>query len=192
MKYIAFDVETPNSRNDRMSAIGLAVVEDGVITQEFSTIIDPETYFHPFNIQLTGITPGMAAEAPTFGELWPALEPIFSDGVLAAHNAPFDMGVLSKCLRAYGIEWQRYVRYCCTVRMGRRCYPWLENHKLNTMCEHLDIPLDHHRAGSDSRACAQLLINYAERGLDIQDCTRVYDLACARTLPGSGHAIPSR
>ena len=29
MRIIAFDVETPNYRNDRMSAIGVAVVERG-------------------------------------------------------------------------------------------------------------------------------------------------------------------
>ena len=28
-RYIAFDVETPNRNSDRMSAIGLAEVEDG-------------------------------------------------------------------------------------------------------------------------------------------------------------------
>ena len=33
MRYIAFDVETPNSRNDRMSSIGIAVVEDGRIAE---------------------------------------------------------------------------------------------------------------------------------------------------------------
>ena len=32
-RYIAFDVETPNSRNDRMSALGLSVIEDGRIAR---------------------------------------------------------------------------------------------------------------------------------------------------------------
>ena len=31
-RYIAFDVETPNARNDRISAIGVTVIEDGAIT----------------------------------------------------------------------------------------------------------------------------------------------------------------
>ena len=43
-KYIVFDVETPNSANDRMSAIGLAVVEGDRIVEEFSTLINPEVY----------------------------------------------------------------------------------------------------------------------------------------------------
>ena len=35
MKYVCFDVETPNLKNDRMSAIGVCVVDDGVIVSEF-------------------------------------------------------------------------------------------------------------------------------------------------------------
>lgn len=127
-RYIAFDVETPNASNARMNAIGIAVVENGRIVDEFSTLVNPESHFDTFNIQLTGITPGMAAEAPTFQELWPTIEPILSSGLLVAHNAPFDMSVLSKCLRAYRIVWKRCVDYACTCRMGRRCYPQLPNH----------------------------------------------------------------
>ena len=53
--YIAFDVETPNSANDRMSAIGLTLIYNGKITDRFYTLINPETYFSPFNSELTGI-----------------------------------------------------------------------------------------------------------------------------------------
>ena len=44
-RYIVFDVETPNPANDRMSAIGVTVVENGMITKELSTLINPETCF---------------------------------------------------------------------------------------------------------------------------------------------------
>jgi len=111
-------------------------------------------------IQFTGITPILVEDAPTFSDLWPILEPIFDSGLLIAHNAVFDIGVLSKCLRSYGIQWQLEMEYACTVQMGRCCYPRLRDHKLNTLCNYLGIRLDHHQAGSDSRACACLLINY--------------------------------
>ena len=102
-RYIAFDVETPNSANDRMSAIGITVIENGVIVDDFYSLVNPEARFDYFNIQLTGITPEMAAEAPAFPQLWAEIEPLMSSGVLVAHSAPFDMGVLAKCLNAYGI-----------------------------------------------------------------------------------------
>lgn len=183
-RYIAFDVETPNYANDRMSAIGIAVVEGGRVVDEFSTLVNPESRFDYFNVQLTGITPEMAAKAPTFAELWPTIGPVLGSGVLLAHNAPFDMSVLAKCLRAYGIRWRESAVYACTCQMGRRCYPQLENHKLNTLCEFLDIRLDHHQAGSDSRACAELLLHYIAQGLDVSRFYRSYDLRGIRTAGG--------
>ena len=185
-RYIAFDVETPNSASDRMSAIGITVVERGAVTDEFYSLVNPETRFDPFNIRLTGITPRMAAEAPAFPALWNTILPLMESGVLVAHNAPFDMGVLAKCLAGYGIPWKRLVSYACTCRMGRACYPGLENHRLNTLCDYLSLDLDHHNAGSDSRACAGLLLDYMESGLDVERYIRLYDLENRRTLAPRG------
>ena len=132
-RYIAFDVETPNRYNNRMSAIGIAVVEDGRIADTFYSLVDPEQPFDWFNTQLTGIDSEAVLGAPTFWELWPRIEPILSSGVLVAHNAPFDLGVLKKCLRGYGIEWRPQVPGLCTVRMGRRLLPGI-SHRLGDMC----------------------------------------------------------
>lgn len=181
-RFVAFDVETPNAANNRMSAIGVAVVDNGMIVDRFSSLVNPETHFDPFNIQLTGIAPTMVQKAPTFEELWPLLEPLLSSGLLVAHNAPFDMSVLSKCLRAYCIDWRDTVWYACTCRMTRRCYPKLPNHKLNTLCAYLGISLDHHQADSDSCACAEILIDCLDRGMDINMFRRQYDLIHCRTI----------
>ena len=181
-RYVAFDVETPNSRNDRMSAIGVTVVENGAITEEFSSLVDPETWFDRFNIRLTGITPAMAEQAPTFGELWPTLETYLGSGILLAHNAPFDLRVLAHCLRAYSIDWNDTAQYLCTVRMGRRCYPALPDHRLDTMCAVCGVELDHHRADSDSHACAALFLDYLDHGLQPSRFLRTYDLVRMRTL----------
>ncbi len=183
-RYIAFDVETPNFENNRMSAIGITVIENGRIVDAFATTVNPESRFDAFNIQLTGITPEMAARAPTFAELWPVIGPVLDSGVLLAHNAPFDMSVLAKCLRAYDVRWRESAVYACTCQMGRRCYPQLVNHKLNTLCDFLGIRLDHHQAGSDSRACAELFLNYVSQGLDVGKFYRSYDLRSCRTVSG--------
>lgn len=181
-RYIAFDVETPNCFNDRMSAIGITLIEGGVIVDDFYSLVNPEARFDYFNVQLTGITPEMASKAPTFSQLWAEIEPLMSGGILIAHNAPFDMGVLAKCLCAYDINWQSIANYACTCAMGRVCYPELNNHKLNTMCAYLDLNLDHHNAGSDSRACGELLLDYMRHGLNISRYVRRYDLAQRRTM----------
>lgn len=181
-RFAVFDVETPNGANDRMSAIGLCLVEDGEIVRELYTLVNPESRFDYFNIRLTGITPEAVRGKPTFPVLWELLRPMMEGRILVAHNAVFDMGVLAKCLSAYGISWQDRVPYACTCTMGRACYPELENHRLNTMCDHLGLTLNHHNAGSDSRACAELLLHYLRCGLSLEQYLRQYDLLARRTV----------
>lgn len=172
-RYVCFDVETPNSRNDRMSAVGITVVEDGAVTEEFFSYVNPEEPFDAFNTELTGISAETVASAPTFRELWPRIRPILSGGILAAHNAPFDLGVLKKCLNDYGIPWKTRVPYVCTVRIGRKLLPEI-GHRLNEMCRYYQIELDHHKADSDSRACAEILIRYMRSGVNLYDYKKAW------------------
>ena len=172
-RYICFDVETPNALNDRMSAIGISVVEDGKITREFFSYVDPEEPFDAFNTELTGISAGTVADAPTFGELWPRIRGLMESGTLVAHNAPFDLGVLKKCLRDYGAPFKERVPALCTVRIGRRVLPGI-SHKLNDMCSYYGIALDHHQADSDSRACAEILIRYMRAGVRVDEYQSVW------------------
>lgn len=181
-RFIAFDVETPNSQNDRISAIGITVVEDGRILKKMYTNVNPETYFNEFNIRLTGISPQDVKNSPTFPQVWEKISPLMNSGILTAHNAVFDMKVLARCLNDYQIEHKRYMDYVCTVQMGKKCFPQLENHKLDTLCNYLNIPLNHHHAGSDSRACARLLLGYIKHGMNVNDFIRIYDTAKQRTV----------
>ena len=96
-------------------------------------------------------------------------------GILVAHNAVFDLSVLKACLTAYNITWKKSVRYLCTVQAGRKLLPDMK-HNLNVMCEHYGISLDHHKADSDSRACAEILLRYIADGADEKQFIRTYRL----------------
>ena len=170
-RFICFDVETPNSRNDRMSAIGISVVEGGKIIEEFFSYVNPEEPFDAFNTELTGISAETVADAPTFRDLWPRIKPLMASGILVAHNAPFDMGVLKRCLLVYGIGWKERAPYACTVRIARAILPNMR-HRLNDMCAYYGIDLDHHKADSDSHACAEILIRYMQADVKISDYVR--------------------
>ena len=172
-RYVVFDVETPNRDNNRMSAIGITVVEDGNIVHEFYSLVNPETSFDYFNIRLTGIDESLVLDAPTFPQIWEQIVPLMESGYLVAHNAVFDLGVLKCCLQDYGIEWKPYVRYLCTVQMGRKLLPDIK-HNLNVLCDYYGIGLNHHHADSDSRACAEILLRYIVDGADERDYIRTY------------------
>ena len=175
-RYVAFDVETPNRYNNRMSAIGISIIEDGKITSSYFSYVNPETSFDPFNTDLTGIGPATVKNAPTFPELWKSIEPIMSSGILVAHNAAFDLGVLKKCLHDYRITWKPMVKYCCTVLMGRNLLPDISQ-RLNNLCSYYGIALNHHQADSDSRACAEILLRYfRDEGAEERQFIRTYRL----------------
>ena len=175
-RYIVFDVETPNRYNNRMSAIGICVVDGQQIVKEFFSLVNPEQSFDWFNTRLTGISEETVSEAPNFPQLWKQIEPVMSSGILVAHNARFDMWVLRKCLHDYGIAWKSRVQGLCTVHMGRSLKPGI-SHKLNDMCEYYGICLNHHRADSDSRACAEILLRYMQAGAQPEGFVRTYAMA---------------
>ena len=174
-RFVVFDVETPNRYNNRMSAIGISVIQDGRITEEFYSLVNPEQPFDWFNTVLTGISAASVADAPSFPALWPQIEPLLSSGILVAHNAGFDLGVLRKCLTAYEISWKSSVKGLCTVVMGRSLLPGI-GHKLNELCDYYGIELNHHRADSDSHACAEILLRYLESGAAPEKYLRSYSM----------------
>ena len=174
-RYIAFDVETPNKYNTRMSAIGITVIEDGRVVDSFFSYVNPEQPFDSFNVELTGIDEGTVADAPIFPELWEQIQPLMESGMLVAHNAKFDLGVLKECLHAYDIEWQPKAKAICTVLIGRDILPDI-SHRLNSMCEYYGICLDHHQADSDSRACAEILLKYIQGGTPVDNYIQDYEM----------------
>ena len=169
----------PSARRDAISAIGITVIKNGEITDNYYTLVDPECEFDDFTVELTGITPEKAERYPNFGALWSGIEPYLENAVLAAHGAQGDLHVLSRTLRRYGIEWVDRVDYICTFEAAKRCFPELPGYSLNKISDSLGIPLEHHVASSDSFAAAMILLKCAERVPEILDDTKIYSVSSA-------------
>lgn len=161
--YVAFDVETPNRMNNRISSIGITTFTlDGILCTE-DYLVNPECGFDELNISLTGISPRMVEDAPIFPDVWKKIEHLFSGNIIIAHNARFDLSVLQKTLTAYGISMPP-IQYICTLTMAQNCVHGISSYKLSTLCDYYSVSLNHHNAGSDSRACAALLLKLIEEG----------------------------
>ena len=175
-RYIAFDVETPNIYHNRICQLGLCVWEDGRIRETRSWLINPETSYSYANIRIHGITEYDTMTSPSFPEVWPAVSAYLRSGIVAAHNAAFDLRVLRATLLSYEME-EAPLPCLCTLRLARRYVHDTENHKLDTLCRHFHLPLQHHDAGSDSRACALLLDVLLRQGADPAPFVKSYPLA---------------
>lgn len=84
--------------------------------------------------------------------------------VLVAHNAQFDMGCLLHVSEVEGISLDKPLLFADSLQSARYVYRDLPNHKLDTICRHLGIKLDHHDSCSDARACAQIMRDAIQRG----------------------------
>ena len=157
-RIVALDVETPNGKVPAICQIGLVVEEHGDIVKTESILVNPETWFDGINIQIHGITPADVQDAPTFPEVWTRIAGYFSDSVIVAHNAAFDLGVITGTLERYGIPVPP-ITYACTVQMARRRFSreTYGSYRLDTLCAAFDIPLEnHHDALCDALACYRL------------------------------------
>lgn len=176
IKYLAFDVETPNRMNDKISSLGVTFIDECGDIKTIGSLINPECCFDRFNVDLTGISPVDVEKAPKFPEIWEKLEPLFKNCTIVAHNALFDLSVLQKTLSAYSLS-APVVDYVCTMTMAKELQLDIQNYRLNTLCEHYGIQLNHHNAESDSRACACLLKELLYAGVDVRNHIKKYDLS---------------
>lgn len=163
MNFTAIDFETANYQKHSACSVALTIVRNSQIVDNYYTLINPDTFFNPKNIQIHGIHEKDVMNAPYFDQVWAEIKPLFTENTLiTAHNVPFDRGVLFGCLNHYQLETPHF-QTLCTVQSSRKLLYELPNHKLNTVCDALGIPLDnHHNALADSMACANILLYLEE------------------------------
>lgn len=154
--FVAIDFETANHAPDSACAVGLVRVAGGRIVAEEAFLIRPPTPRFAFT-WVHGLTWGHVREAPAFGDLWPRIAAFIRGAAfLAAHNAPFDRGVLTACCRACGTA-PPPQPFVCTVRLARARWG-IRPTRLPDVCRHLGLDLNHHEALSDARACAGIVL----------------------------------
>lgn len=154
--YLVLDVETPNRKNDRISQIGLLLVENGHIRKNYSTLINPEVTFDPINTTITGLDSNKVSRAPVFTNFWPRVSDLFKDYVVVAHNADFDLNVLKKTIFHYGYPFPA-IQYVCTYVESMNKFSELPSHKLTDIAKHLGVNVDiPHNASHDAEITMQV------------------------------------
>jgi DNA polymerase-3 subunit epsilon len=170
--FVVVDVETTGLSpvEDRITEIAMMKVQDGILQDEFSTLINPLVTIPASITNLTGIDNLMVADAPTAREVAPTIANFLGDAVFVAHNAPFDWGFVTQtAMRERGIELSN--RQLCTVKLSRRILPHLPSKALGPVTSALNITIpERHRASGDAYATALVLVkflSYIQRKHDI-------------------------
>lgn len=164
-RYIAFDVETTGLSpiNHKIIELGAVLFENGRITKEYGTLVNPCVSIPYSATAINHITNDMIKDAPKEAEAYSGLTAFLGDAlsgqtIICAHNASFDMRFLSETLMRLGYDGT--IDYVDTLAVSRKYIKGLYNYKQDTVARHFGIVnTKSHRAVSDAEVCGKILWN---------------------------------
>ena len=181
--FVVFDIETTgfSPEKNQIIEIGAVKVERGVITDKFSTFVNPDVPI-PFETeQLTGINDSMVLPAPKIDVVLPQFLAFCEGCSLVAHNASFDVSFIAHNAKRLNLAFEPTV--LDTLALARHLLPNLNRFKLDTVAKALNISLEnHHRAVDDAGCTAEIFVKFIEmlkdRGVeDLEQLNRMSTLS---------------
>jgi len=167
-RHVAVDIETTGlypQRGARVVEIGAVAIEGGRCIAEFEALINCKKDIPRRAQEVHGISTEMLAGQAPPEEAFPSFLRFASRSILVAHNAKFDIKFLRYELARLGLGLIN--SYVCTLKMSRRRFPRLANHRLETVAQHLlgELPTDFrlHRALDDARLTARVWMEMVTR-----------------------------
>ena len=166
--FVVIDVETACARVSSICQVGVVGFRDGREVFAWETLLDPCDEFHAGNIRIHGIAAHHVVGQPTFAHVHATIDQHLTGRLTVAHSL-FDKGALAAACRVHGrpmIE----TRWLDSVRVARRAWPDLDNHRLGGLARFLGVPHRHHDALSDARAAGWVIVRAIEHtGLSLAD-----------------------
>ncbi len=155
--YAILDIETTGLSPAREKITEIAIfLHDGTkITDEYSTLINPEKKI-PYRItQITGINNRMVENAPRFFEVAAKIVKFTEGAIVVGHNVRFDYGFIRQEFMRLGFDFQRET--LDTVKLSRKLIPGHPSYSLGKLCKSIGID-NHarHRAAGDALATVKL------------------------------------
>jgi DNA polymerase-3 subunit epsilon len=162
MNFTSLDFETANQSRVSISAAGIAVFENGSLTESLHWLVRPlkgHGWFLPeFTEECHGLAWFDVQDAPEFSAIAPELlERLTRSDIVIAHNAQFDIRALQATLDHFGLACPGF-DYLCTYRVAERIWPDLPDHRLNTLAAHIGHEFHDHHAQADAEAAGRVLL----------------------------------
>ncbi len=158
MQFVAIDVETANADIGSICQIGLARFVDGQLTEDWSTLVDPEDYFDDVNISIHGIEARMVRGQPKLPEISERLRNMLENTVSVCHTH-FDRIALSRAYSKYNLD-PISTTWLDSARVVRRTWKDLawSGYGLANVCSRIGYQFQHHDALEDAKAAGFVLL----------------------------------
>ena len=163
--YLVFDLEATGLQPERNEIIEVGAVKivDGVIVDRFDQLCRPLGEFPAFISHMTGITPEMLKDEPTWAEVWPRFSQFAEGCVWVAHNVVYDISMLKAVLHNLRLSLPD-VASVDTQDLITLFHPSLSSLRLESVAQSLGVAMPTaHRAVSDAEATAQIFLKLLKR-----------------------------
>ncbi len=162
INFLVVDVETTGSKKniDRVIDIACVVVQNGLIVDQFSTLLNPERHISKLITKITGISNDMVQYAPTAEEVMPEFVKYFKlpNSVFVGHFVDFDYSFVNIELEQSNLE-RLHLQKLDTLKLAQRILPDNVKKNVGSMSKYYGVqPINRHRALGDAKATAYSLI----------------------------------
>ncbi len=150
LSYTVIDIETTglDPRFDEIIELGAIRIRNGVESERFEQLVKPDRPIDEFITELTGITNEMLESAPNIQTALPDFLQFIGDDFVVGHNVNFDINFIYDT-STYYLKKPFTNSFVDIMRLSRRLFPDLPNHKLNTLSKHFKVNIPSHRGISD-------------------------------------------
>lgn len=154
--YVCIDLETTGlePKKDKIIEIGAVRVDEGKISGEWESLVNPERELEEKIVELTGIRDEQLAGAKKISEVLPELLAFLGERPLLGHSVHFDFAFLKRAAVGEKLVFER--QGIDTLKIARKYLKELESRSLSALCAHYEIPHKAHRALDDARATTAL------------------------------------
>jgi len=165
--FCAIDLETTGVNPAFHRIVEIGAVKFRIDSQggSFHKLVNPGVSIPENVIRIHGITDHMVESAPLIEDILPDFFTFMKNSIIVIQNPRFDLSFIERAFHANNIEHQP-LWALDTVRLAKRYFTNLPNHKLSTLADHLGIDCQKHRALDDAIVCMKVFLEVVKgRGI---------------------------
>lgn len=154
--FVAVDIETAHTKKWSICQLGLAIVENGIITETFSELVQPPgNEYSLWNTLMHGLKKEDTLNKPEFPEVWAKLKNKIDGFKLVVHNAGFNIACLHETMKYYNME---------SISFDYVCLYEIAQQKLRLACNSRGITFSkQHDTHRDAVACANIFLKLSSQ-----------------------------
>ena len=161
LNFVVLDIETTglSPANNEIIEVGAYKIQDGLMIDSFSSLINPVGYVPRNIMELTGIDYKELSLAEGADTVLPEFYDFVGNMPILGHNLPFDYRFLTEKMKNLGLDFtlNGERKGICTYQLSKKIFTEKGvSHKLMDVAERLKVPVENahlHRASTDAMIC---------------------------------------